>query len=570
MLPLGKAATKNRHRQEESRRGPLDRDRADGFVRRVSETATSEAQTKRGSVLDVLQELLTERRDDAVIELVAQLVLRNRDLEMLVAKMREGKNRGEHVSAAQLDLFLDKLREQAAGELARANQALEQTAKDNGGRSEPAKPPKQPAIRRPPPPGLRRVDNPIHVAKEERQCPACGTERTCVGHETTEVLELIPAEVIVRLDKREVLACSKCEAEMVRAPMGDKVVEGGAYGSRLVSDLVVGKYWDSLPLNRQREQLERLGLSMPSSSMADQITWATDLLRPIWRHLIGAVLGAAVMHVDSTGIPVRDRDHPNGIQTGVLWGYVGDASYALYLYTSTGKKLGQREGELGPEQFLALRKGPVVADAATLFDSSFKSGERVEVACNMHARRYFVKALDAGDTRASVPIAAFRALYDVEDAVRGADAERTREERQRRSKPIYDELLRWAETYQPLETPSSLLGAALRYLTNHRIALTRFLDDGRLPIDNGIVERLHRRPAVGRRNYLFAGSHAGAERAAIAYSVLGTCALLDINPADYLADVLPKLARGVFTRDDIAALTPAAWKKSRPAPTRTS
>lgn len=451
------------------------------------------------------------------------------------------------------------------GELAKANQALEQAAKNNGGRNEPTPPPKQPAVRRPPPPGLRRVDNPIDVPKEERPCPVCGSERTCVGHETTEVIEVIPAEVIVRRDQREVLACSKCEAEMVRAPMGDKVIEGGAYGSRLVSDLVVGKYWDSLPLNRQKEQLERLGLPMPSSSMADQITWATDLLRPIWRHLIGAVLGAVVMHIDSTSIPVRDRDHPNGIQTGSLWGYVGDAGQAVYLYTSTGKKVGQRDGELGPEQFLALRQGPVVADAATLFDSSFKGNERIEVGCNMHARRYFVKALDAGDARASVPIAAFRALFDIEDAVRGPDPERVRDERQRRAKPVYDELLRWAKTYHPLEPPSSLLGAALRYLLNHQLALTRFLDDGRLPIDNGIVERLHRRPAVGRRNYMFAGSHAGAERAAIAYSVLGTCALLEVNPTEYLADVLPKLARGLFARDDIAALTPAAWMKSRAA-----
>jgi hypothetical protein len=107
--------------------------------------------------------------------------------------------------------------------------------------------------------------------------------------------------------------------------------------------------------------------------------------------------------------------------------------------------------------------------------------------------------------------------------------------------------------------------ASIRCLMNHRVALTRFLDDGRLPIDNGNVERLHRRPAVGRRYFLFAGSHAGAERAAVAYSVLGTCTLLQINPSDYLADVLPKLARGRFTRADIAALAPAAWKKSRAA-----
>jgi transposase len=534
---------------------------------RVSKTGAKAATSKelRGSVLDVLRDLLQSGRDDEVLALVAKLVMRNQELELLLTKLRESKNRGEHVSAAQLDLFLNKLREQAGGELGAANQALEAAAKENGGREEPKKPPKQPAVRRPPPPGARRVHNPIAVPDAERPCPVCSTARTCICHETTEVIELIPAEVIIRLDQREILACPKCEAELVRAPMGDKVVEGGAYGSRLVSELVVNKYWDGLPLNRQAQQLERLGLSMPSSSMADQITWATDLLRPLWHHLIAAALAAVVMHIDGTSMPVRDRDSPLGIQTGSLWGYVGDTNVAVYLYTSTGKKLGQRAGEIGPSEFLAMRRGPVVADAANLFDTSFESSDRIEVGCNMHARRYFVKALDAGDHRAAVPIAAFRTLYDVEDSVRDADPEQRHEERQRRAKPVYDELARWCTTYQPLEPPTSLLGAAIRYLLNHRIALTRFLDDARLPIDNGIVERLHRRPAIGRRNYLFAGSHAGAERGAIAYSVLGTCALVDVNPTEYLADILPALARGAFTRDDLKRMLPAAWKAARAA-----
>jgi transposase len=173
-----------------------------------------------------------------------------------------------------------------------------------------------------------------------------------------------------------------------------------------------------------------------------------------------------------------------------------------------------------------------------------------------------VKALEAGDARAAVPIAAFRALYDVEDAAREVDLVDRLALRQRRSRPVYDELLAWGDAHHALEPPNSMMGAALRYLDNHRIALTRFLDDGLLPIDNGIVERLHRRPAVGRRNYLFAGSHAGAERAAVAYSICGTCALLDINPVVYLADVLPRMARGV-SDDELPKLVPAAWKAAR-------
>ena len=514
-------------------------------------------------MLDVVRELLAGDHDEDVLAVVEQLVSRNTELEMLLAKVREqAKNKSERVSREQLDLFLDKLRAAQQGALAKASEKLEETAATNGGREELAKPAKQPPVRRPPPPELRRVANEIAVPAPERPCPRCGGERTCIGHDTTEVIELVPAEIIVRIDRREVLACRACEAEVVRAPLGDKVVEGGAYGSRLVADLVVKKYWESIPLNRQNEALERLGLSMPSASMSDQVQWATDLLRPIWRLLMADVLRSTVMHVDGTSLPVRDRDHPNGIVTGSLWGYVGDETSALYLYTSTGKKTGQAAGEMGPEDFLALRKGPVVADASNLFDASFARSDLIEVGCNMHARRYFVKALEANDARAAVPLAAFKTLYDVEDAVKISSAEERLRQRTERSRPVYDELVAWCLTYQPMEPPGSLLGAALRYLLNHRIALTRFLEDGRLPIDNGIVERLHRRPAVGRRNFLFAGSHAGAERAAIAYSVIATCHLVGVNPQDYLAEVLPRLARGIVLRD-VPAMAPAAWKRSR-------
>jgi len=519
----------------------------------------------RGAVLDVLRDLLAGGRTDDVIALFTSLVARNHQLELLLATLRNSQNRGERVSRAQLDLFLEELRKSSDEQLAEANQKLEEAAKDHGGRPERTRPDPQPPVRRKPSARLRRVDNPLTVPEAERACPVCGTPRKCIAHETTEVIDLIPAEVIVRRDIREILACEPCDAELMRAPMGDKVIQAGAYGSALVADLVVSKYHDGLPLNRQGQRLARLGLEMPSSSMSDQITWATDLLRPIWHALRARVLAADVMHVDGTSLPVRDRDGPQGIVTGALWGYVGDQDAAAYLYTSTGKKLGQRPGELGPEEFLASRKGPVCADAANLFDKSFADPARIEIGCNMHARRYFVKALEAGDVRAAVPIAAFKTLYDVEATAREHDAAAMLAQRQQRARPVYDELCAWCQTYQPREPPGSLLGKAIQYLLNHRVALTRFLDDGRLPIDNGIVERLHRRPAMTRRAFLFAGSHAAAERAAIAYSILGTCTLLEINPVEYLADVLPRLARGIVIDRDLPARMPAVWKAARAA-----
>lgn len=333
----------------------------------TSAASDADTRTVRGPVLDVVKTLLAGGQNEELIAVVSKLVARNEELERLIANLRASKNRGEHISVDQLDLFLNKLRELAGGTLAEADQKLAEKAKENGQRLETTKPPKQPSVRRPPPPNARRVENIILVPAEERPCSRCGSERTCIGHETTEIIDLIPAEVIVRLDKREVLACKQCEREVTEARIGDKVISGGIYGSRLVGHLVIGKYWDSQPLNRLGQALERLGLSMPSSSMADQIQWATDLLRPIWWSLQDVVIKAPVMHLDGTGLPVRDQDCPRGIVTGTLWGYVGvgDAVQAVYLYTSTGKKVGQREGEVGPEDFLRERSGYTVADAAS-------------------------------------------------------------------------------------------------------------------------------------------------------------------------------------------------------------
>jgi len=138
--------------------------------------------------------------------------------------------------------------------------------------------------------------------------------------------------------------------------------------------------------------------------------------------------------------------------------------------------------------------------------------------------------------------------------------------RQASSRPVHDELVAWCEAHRPHEPPSSPMGAAIRYLLNHQLALRRFLDDGSVPIDNGIVERLHVRAALTRKNFLFAGSDTGAERAAIAYTVLGCCELADVNPVEYLANVLPRLARGLRLCD-APALLPARWKAARAAAT---
>jgi len=181
---------------------------------------------------------------------------------------------------------------------------------------------------------------------------------------------------------------------------------------------------------------------------------------------------------------------------------------------------------------------------------------------NMHARRYFVKALDAGDQRAALPLAAYKRLYKIEDEIRNLDDDAKLAARQARSKPVWDELAKWCALRKQHEPPASKLGVALRYFTNHHSALARFLDYGFLPLDNGIVERLHVRTALTRKNILFAGSDAGGERAAIAYTILGSCRLVGVDPREYLADVLPRLT-GRIRLVDLPSLLPSRWALKR-------
>lgn len=226
----------------------------------------------RGPLLEMLRTLLAEGRNDNVVKLFAQVLARNGELEKRLAKRRLGvDNESEGITSAQLELFLLALKEESDAALADANEKLKQAAKAPEKLAAP-KPPKQPALRRPIPDHLRRVENIIPVPDAERACPFCGKERKCIDHDVTLVIELLPPEVIVREDKREVLACvpaCKDESELKRALLGDEVISGGIYGSVLVGTMLVRKYDHNMPLHRMREELLRYGLDMPSASASE-------------------------------------------------------------------------------------------------------------------------------------------------------------------------------------------------------------------------------------------------------------------------------------------------------------
>lgn len=543
--------------------------------------ATTQPQKqKRRPVLETLRELLAEGRNDDIVELVAKLLARNTELEAQLAARLLRRNPSEKVSTRQLLLLLDELDKQTQdGEADDARPELDGKLESSADAEELArkkleeaeakkKNRRQPPVRHGFPAKLRRVDNNLAVPAEQRPCPQCGSERACIGHETTEVIELIPAQLIVRRDRREKLACETCEAEVVRAPIGDKVVAGGRCGPTLVATMLYDKYYDGLPWHRQAKRFEKMGWKMPVSTAADQAKWAAERLQPLWSIALKQCTAAKVMHVDATSMPVLDKMGPNGLRIGSMWGYVGEnpepdehqvERVACILYTSTGKKNKQNNSELGPEDVLALRNGYTVADASNVFDASFARPGLIECGCNMHARRYFKRALDAGDQRAARPLAAFKRLYYNEDQIRDLPITQKQAEREAKSRPVYDTLIEWCEGYQRYEPPTSPMGKAIRYLLNHKEALTRFLSDGVIPIDNGVVERLHVRTALTRKNFLFVGSDEGGHRAAIIYTMLSCCALAGVDAVQYLADVLPRLGEEL-DQDELIELMPARWK----------
>ena len=540
--------------------------------------AISKVKQARGRpVLELIQELLADGRSEEVVAVVAKLVSRNTELERLLRDAKtKGKSR-EGVSTAQLVLLMGGLSVETNPTLAEADAKLrassgldEKQRLDDAKAAEKKSKPREGQTRRTLPTHLPRVENVILVPADQRPCSRCGAAKTCIGHDVTEVLELIPAQVFVRLDKREKLACLPCDGELVRAPLGKKVVSGGRMGTALVAQVIVDKYRDGLPLTRQVERFERMGIDIAISTLADQVRWAAEALEPLWRAALTKALNADVLHLDATSIAVLARDLAAGIRLGSMWGYIGadvsdksTAYTAVCLYTSTGKRNGQRPGERGPDDVLLMRDGDVVADASPLFDAAFKRKELRECGCNMHARRRFTKALDAGDTRAALPLAAFKKLYAIEEELKTASIAERHRMRREQSKPVYDALLEWVVAHRPHEPPSSMLGQALQYVGNHHVALMRFLESGIIPIDNGVVERLHVRTALTRKAFLFAGSDAGAERAAVAYTLLGSCALAEVDPVEYLVDVLPRLTTKRVRIKDMAALLPAAWKAAR-------
>ena len=299
---------------------------------------------------------------------------------------------------------------------------------------------------------------------------------------------------------------------------------------------------------------EREGMDLASSTLSDIVAAVHDALEPLARRIQQHALASHVLQVDDTGIKVLDKDSPAGAIRGHLWAMLGDQKWAAFSFSRTWEAK-------WPQALLQGRQGWMQADAYAGFDAIYQLGKAIEVGCWAHARRGLFECVEAGDARAAVGLELIQQLYAVEAeaTAEGVGHEQRQERRQQRSRPITEKLLAWISQTHGAAPPKSPLARALGYCINQWEALMRYLDDGRLSIDNTACERALRPIAVGRKNYLFAGSETGGRRAATAYTLLGTAALAKLEPWAYLRDVLQRLIDG-WPNSRIDELLPPNWK----------
>lgn len=382
----------------------------------------------------------------------------------------------------------------------------------------------------------------VLAANDSCDCPACGGALKFLGEDVSETLEFIPASFQVIRTVRPKLACGRCDT-IVQASAPPRPIARGLAGPGLLAQVLVAKYCDHQPLYRQSAIYARHGVTLSRSTLADWVAGSSKLLRPLVQALHRYVMGGNKVHADDTPVPVLAPGRGK-TRTGRLWTYVRDDRAAAseqpaavwFGYSP------DRKGE-HPQKHLKHFQGVVQADGYAGFNALYDSGRVQEAACWAHVRRKFYDiAEQQSSPEALQAISRIGELYGIEAQICGELPEVRRQTRQARAGPQLDALHDWLHDTLRAVSRKSALAGAIRYALTRWTALTRYVDDGRIEIDNNAAERALRMVALGRKNYLFAGSDAGGHSAASIYSLLGSAALNGIEPMAYLRQVLARIA----------------------------
>jgi transposase len=480
-----------------------------------------------------------------LVDLTAQLDRTERLLRQFLAA-RTGR-KSEQLSPDQLALF--------AAEAGIPLLESSEESEDRGDGDPPAAndaPHKKPHGRRPLAPHLKRQRIEHDLAENEKHCHACAEDLRPIGEESSERYEYLPAQMLVIEDVCKKYAC-QCTIKTATKPA--QPIEKSVAGASLLTQVIVAKYADHLPLHRQGKMFRRLGIELSDQTMCGWMGQCAALLEPLYDRLKKFVLESKVVGTDDTPVKVLDRNLPQ-TRKGRIWPYLGDRQHvaAIYDYTATRERA-------GPEQFLKEYRGHLQADAYVAYDSFFTDPKRemTEVGCWAHARRHFYQAQENDPSRMRTVLLLIAQLYQVERLARqrALRGEELRLLREHGARPVLEKIHAYLEEIREQVLPKSEAGQATAYALKNWTALERYCGDPDLEIDNNATERSLRCFAVGRNNWTFFGSDRGGRTAAVLRSFITSCELVKIDPFAWFRDVLSRIADHPVTRLD--ELLPHRW-----------
>ena len=402
-------------------------------------------------------------------------------------------------------------------------------------------------------PGRTRL--PEHLERREIIIEPLQKTEGCkkIGDEVTEELEYEPGKLFVNRYVRPKYVIAD-NSTIIIAPMIERPLPKAIAGAGLLAQIIIDKYVDHLPLYRQEQRFKREGVSIPYSTISDWIKNGCALLDPLGEALKKIVISNDYLHADETPLKVLDKNKKGTTHRGFYWVYHNSIDNVVWFDYRQGR------GREGPNEILKDFKGYLQTDGYNVYDIFKKNKDITLLHCMAHARRKFFEAKNNNPAVAQYALEQIGLLYAIERKAKEQQltADEIFELRQAEAVPILESLGKWMKETYLISLPKSTIGKALGYNIKRWPELKIYASDGKLNIDNNPVENSIRPVAIGRKNYLFAGSHEAAERSAMLYSFLGTCKLNSINPFIWLQDVLRRISNHPINK--IEELLPQNWK----------